>query len=336
MEIVERILSLAKKSKGKVILPETYDSRALHAAQMLIKNEVADVVLPVLHGENIEALKKKAYLENIDLSGAELIDTDLSLLNNSKVEEFIESRMKKGLGRDQALALLRNPLYFSMLYLKSGKCDACVCGCVEDTADVLRAAIQAVGTAPNIKLISSYFLMVPPENHKVAKEPVLFADCSVNPNPDVLGLRDIGISTVESFNKLFPDRQANVSFLSFSTKGSAKHKVLEKIIEATKLVEEYFKDNKNVMVDGELQFDASVIPEIGKRKAPGSHVAGQANILIFPDLNAGNIGYKLAERYGGFQALGPILQGLSLPVSDLSRGCKAEDIYLTSAILLLK
>ncbi|MDR2860454.1 MAG: phosphate acetyltransferase [Elusimicrobiota bacterium] len=333
MEIRTHILELAKKVKGRVILPESYDTRTLKAAEMLVKDKIASVILPTT---NVDLLKKTAADEKIDLSGIELITIDTNILDKNKVEAFIEARSKKGLSREDVLKLLQNPLYFAMMYLKSGKCDACVCGAVADTADVLRASIQVIGTAEGIKLISSYFLMIPPADHKIAKEPVLFADCGVNPDPDAFGLKDIGISTVSSFNKLFPGKQAKVSFLSFSTKGSAKHKNLDKVIEATNLVKEYFKDRKDVSVDGELQFDASVVAEIGKRKAPDSQVAGQANILVFPDLNAGNIGYKLAERYGGFQALGPIIQGLSLPVSDLSRGCKAEDIYLVSAIMLLK
>ncbi|MDR2772760.1 MAG: phosphotransacetylase [Elusimicrobiota bacterium] len=333
MELREHILELAKKVKGRVILPESYDVRVLEAAQNLTKDGIAQVTLPT---NDIEKLKKSAADAKIDLSGIEIIKIDLSLLDKTNAENFVEARSKKGLSREDALKLLESPLYFSMMYLKSNKADACVCGCIEDTADVLRAAIHVIGTAAGIKLISSYFLMIPPKNHEVAKEPVLFADCSVNPSPDSLGLKDIGISTIESFRKLFPNRQAKAAFLSFSTRGSAKHKCVDKVIEAVKAVKDYFKGNENVIVDGELQFDASVIPNIGKRKAPDSKVAGNANIFIFPDLNSGNIGYKISERYGGFQALGPVVQGLAQPVSDLSRGCSADDIYLISAILLLK
>jgi phosphate acetyltransferase len=222
-----------------------------------------------------------------------------------------------------------------MMYLKSGNCSTCVAGAVYSTADVLRAGIHVIGTAKNIKMISSYFLMIPPEGHYFAKGPVLFADCGVNPDPQALGLKDIAVATVGSFRKLFPGRQANVAMLSFSTKGSANSKVLSKVIEATELVKAHFAGQSDVNIDGEFQFDAAVVPSVGKRKAPGSPVAGKANILVFPELNAGNIGCKIAERYGGFQAVGPIIQGLSLPVSDLSRGASADDIYLVSAIMLL-
>ncbi|MDR2351491.1 MAG: phosphotransacetylase [Endomicrobium sp.] len=333
MDVREHILELAKKAKGKVILPESFDARVLKAAEMLTKNEVASVVLPT---ENIEEVKRIAANASIDLSGIEIISMDKTLLDNNKVKEFVVARTKKGMAKQDALALLKKPLYFSMMYLKSGRCNACVGGAVYDTADVLRASIHVVGTAEGIKNISSYFLMIPPKNHSIIKEPVMFADCGVNPDPQALGLKDIAVSTVANFKKLFPGKTANVAMLSFSTKGSANNKILEKVIEATKLTKEHFKEQSDVNVDGELQFDASVVPTVGERKVLGSAVAGKANILIFPDLNAGNIGYKIAERFGGFQALGPIIQGLSLPVSDLSRGSNAEDIYLISTIMLLK
>jgi phosphate acetyltransferase len=333
MDIREHILELAKKAKGKVILPESFDTRVLKAAEMLTKNEIGSVILPT---ENIEKVKKIAATASIDLSGIEIINMAKSLLDNNKVKEFVVARTKKGMSEQEALALLKKPLYFSMMYLKSGKCNSCVGGAVYDTADVLRASIHVIGTAEGIKVISSYFLMIPPKNHPIIKEPVMFTDCGVNPDPQALGLKDIAVSAVANFKKLFPGKTANVAMLSFSTKGSSNNKVLEKVIEATKLTKEHFKEQNDVNVDGELQFDTSVVPTVGERKASGSAVAGKANILVFPDLNAGNIGYKIAERLGGFQALGPIIQGLSLPVSDLSRGSSAEDIYLISTIMLLK
>ncbi|MCL2484731.1 MAG: phosphotransacetylase [Endomicrobia bacterium] len=333
MNVKAHIIELAKKVKGKVILPESSDIRVLKAAQMLVKDGVCGVILPA---ENVEEVKKNAASAGIDLSGVEIINIDRALLDDKKIEAFIAARTKKGMNPEDALNLLKNPIYYAMMYLKSGKCDACVCGAVADTADVLRAGIHVVGAAEGIKLVSSYFLMIPPENHKIVKEAVLFADCGVNPNPDAAGLKDIAVATVGNFQKLFPGREANAAFLSFSTKGSAKNETLDKIIEATALTQKYYEGQKGINVDGEMQFDAAVLPEIGKKKAPGSKVAGNANIFIFPDLNAGNIGYKMAERFGGFQAIGPLVQGLALPVSDLSRGCNADDIYLASAIMLLQ
>jgi phosphate acetyltransferase len=333
MNIREHILDLAKKVKGKVILPESFDTRVLKAAQMLTKNAIASVVLPA---GNIEEVKKTAFNAGIDLDGIEIIKISRDLLDENKIQEFVEARVKKGIPKQDALDILNKPLHFAMMYLKSAKCDACVSGAFYDTADVLRASFYIVGTAEGIKVVSSYFLMVPPENHVLIKEPVMFADCAVNPNPNAFGLKDIAVSTVENFKKLFPGKRANVAMLSFSTKGSATNKILSKVIEATDLIKIHFAGHDDVSIDGELQFDASVVPSVSKIKTHGSAIAGNANILIFPDLNAGNIGYKIAERFGGFQALGPIVQGLALPVSDLSRGSSVEDIYLIAAIMLLK
>jgi len=332
MNTREQILELAKKAEGKVIMPESFDARILKAAQRLTKDGIASVVLPAADEREI---KKAALGADIDLSGIEIVKISRTLLDEKKIEEFVEARGKKGMSEQEALDLLEKPLYFSMMYLKSGNCSACVAGAVYSTADVLRAGIHVIGTAKNIKMISSYFLMIPPEGHSFAKEPVLFADCGVNPDPQALGLKDIAVATVGNFRKLFPGRQANVAMLSFSTKGSASNKILSKVIEATELVKAHFAGQDDVNIDGEFQFDAAVVPSVGKRKAPDSPIAGKANILVFPELNAGNIGCKIAERYGGFQAVGPIIQGLSLPVSDLSRGASADDIYLVSAIMLL-
>ncbi|GHT08515.1 phosphate acetyltransferase [Endomicrobiia bacterium] len=333
MNIRERILELAKKTKSKIILPESFDIRILKAAQILTKDGIASVILLA---EDIKEVEKIASAVGVDLNAVEIIKIDINLLNKKKVEEFVDARMKKGMTLQDASDLLKKPLYFSMMYLKSGKCDACVAGAVYDTADVLRASIQVAGFTECTKLVSSYFLMIPPDGHNIAKEPVLFADCGVNPEPQVLGLKDIAVATVENFKKLFPGRQVNVAMLSFSTKGSANSKVLSKVIEATELVKSHFAGYSDINVDGEFQFDAAVVQSVGKKKASGSSVAGNANILIFPDLNAGNIGYKIAERYGGFQALGPIIQGLALPISDLSRGSSVDDICLICAIMLLK
>jgi phosphate acetyltransferase len=333
MDMRKQILQMAKKAQGKIILPESFDIRILKAASMLTKNSVASVVLPT---NNLEEVKSLAQAEGIDLKGIEIIAIDRSLLDNTKVKSFVDARMKKGMSEQEASDLLKNPLFFSMMYLKSGKCNACVGGAVYDSADVLRAAIYVVGMQEGLKMMSSYFLMIPPENHPIIKGPLMFADCAVNPEPQALGLQNIAVSSVASYKKIFPEKTANVAMLSFSTKGSAKNKMLSKVIEATELTKKYFKGNKSVNIDGELQFDASILPNIAKRKAPDSLVAGNANIFIFPDLNAGNIAYKVAERLGGFQAVGPILQGLALPVSDLSRGSSFEDIYLISAVMLLK
>lgn len=331
MDIRKQILKMAKKTKGKIIFPESDDIRVLKAASMLIKNSIASVVLPT---NNLEKIKKLAHVRDIDLTGIDFIPIDRSLLDSSKVKSFVGARMKKGMSEQEALDLLESPLYFSMMYLKSGKCQACVGGAVYESADVLRAAIHVIGMQEGVEIGSSYFLMIPPKNHPIIKEPLIFADCAVNPDPHALGLHNIAVSSVLSYKKIFPKKTANVAMLSFSTKGSVKNKILSKIIDATKLTKEYFKNDKYVNISGELQFDACILPNVAKRKAPGCLVAGKANILVFPDLNSGNIAYKIAERLGGFQALGPVLQGLSLHVSDLSRGSSYDDIYLISAIVI--
>ena len=194
--------------------------------------------------ENAEEVKKTAAEAELNLEGIEIINIDRALLDDKKIEDFVAARTKKGLTPEEALDLLKQPLYFSMMYLKSGKCDACICGAVYDTADVLRAAIHVVGTLEGIKLISSYFLMIPPEKHSLVKEPVLFADCGVNPNPDAAGLKDIAVATSANFQKLFPGREANIAFLSYSTKGSAKNEILEKIVEGTNITKEFLKTAK--------------------------------------------------------------------------------------------
>jgi phosphate acetyltransferase len=333
VNIREYIFDLARKTKGKIILPESFDLRILKAAQIITEENIGSVVLPV---RSIEEFKNIALKADINLSGVDIIEIDKTLLDEKMIVDFVNLRKKKGMSAQYALDLLNRPLYFSMMYLKSGKCDACVGGAVYDTADILRAGIHVIGPAEDVKIISSYFLMIPPDGHTVAKEPIIFADCGVNPEPQSIALKDIVVATVKSFKKIFPTRQANVAMLSFSTKGSSRSKVLSKVIEATKLAKDYFAGQSDVNIDGELQFDASIMLSVAKRKAPDSPVAGNANILIFPDLNSGNIAYKIAERYGGFQALGPIIQGLSLPVSDLSRGVSTSDICLISALMLIK
>jgi len=333
MDIKEHIIGLAKKIKGKVILPESLDPRILKAAQMLTRDGVCSVVLPA---HDAAAVEKAASGAGVNLDGVEIVKIDRAVLDDKKIEEFVAARTKKGMSPEDALELLNKPTYFSMMYLKSGKCDACVCGAATDTAEVLRSAIHVVGAAAGIKMASSYFLMVPPQGHKLIKDPVIFADCSVNPSPDGAGLKDIAVAAVSNFQKLFAGRHANVAFLSFSTKGSGSNKtgVITPVLDAVSAAKKHFEGNATVNVDGEMQFDAAIIPEIAKRKAPGSSVAGKANIFIFPDLNSGNICYKVAERLGGFQAIGPVIQGMALPISDLSRGCSEHDVYFTSALMI--
>ncbi|MDR0890699.1 MAG: hypothetical protein LBM05_01055 [Endomicrobium sp.] len=337
MNIKQHILNLAKKSHGRIIMPEIFDTRILKAAQMLIANNICKVILPIRNCNDWTQIKHIALNNNIDIDGIEKVFIDIDMLSTNEVNKFIKKMYNKNIDSKQALTILKTPLYFSMMFLKSSKCDACICGAVYDTAQVLRAGLKILGVAHGIKKISSYFLMIPPKTHYLVKKPVIFTDCAVNPEPNASTLKDITIASINNFKKIFPGEPIYVSMLSFSTKGSSNSKVLTKIIKATELLKKFFKNSTtNINIDGELQFDASVIPIVAKKKAPTSSVAGMANIFVFPDLNAGNIGYKIAERYGKFQALGPIVQGFPLSVSDLSRGSSIEDIYLASAILLIK
>lgn len=322
MEILKDIVARAKAAAGTVIFAEGDEERTLAAAARLAREKVCKAVLVAKKNE-------------IDASGITFLEPDTALIDGRLLTDFVERRMKGGMSEGDARRLAAEPLHFSALYVASGRADAGIAGARSDTANVLRAALRGVGTPPGAKFISSFFLMVPPEGHPLVKDPLMYADCAVNPAPDSAGLKDVAIASIENFKKIFPEGTARVAFLSFSTKGSAEHETLKSIRAAAAMARErYFGDGK-VHVDGELQFDAAVVPGVGERKAPGSDVAGKANILIFPDLNAGNIGYKITERLGLFKAIGPVTQGLARPMSDLSRGCTAEDIYYTTALLLL-
>ncbi|HBU70349.1 MAG TPA: phosphate acetyltransferase [Elusimicrobia bacterium] len=333
MEMIERFIKDAKKLNGRIIFAEGDEERTLDAAVRLARDGVCKCAVVASDSKLItEAAKKKS----LDISWVEVITPDTALLDAEVLKAFAAHYIKKGRSEAEAAALALEPLNFSALYVKSGKADGCVAGARSSTADVLRAAIYGIGTAEGTKIISSFFIMVPPQGHALAKKPLIFADCAVNPDPAPLGLKDIAVSSVRSFKSLFPDEKPVVAFLSFSTKGSAEHKIISKVREAAGLTKEYFKNDADVIVDGELQFDAAFIPAVGAKKAPGSPAAGKANIYIFPDLNAGNIGYKITERLGGFSAIGPVIQGLEKPMNDLSRGCSVDDIYYVAVIALLK
>ncbi len=333
MEILKQFAQDAKKLNGTVILAEGDEERTIEAAVKLVKDGIARVIAVAPTQDMIrEAAKKK----NLDISGVTLLTPELGQLDPAVLDEFVKRMIAKGISEEDAKNRAKDPLMFSALYLKSGKASGGVAGARASTPDVLRAAIHGIGTAPGTKIVSSFFLMVPPAEHPLVKKPIIYADCGVNPDPSAAGLRDIAIASVSSFRSLFPGETPKVAFLSFSTKGSAEHRMLQKVLDAVKMTREYFAGDPSVLVDGELQFDAAAVPAVGKKKAPDSPVAGQANIFIFPDLNAGNICYKVTERLGGFAAIGPLLQGLSRPLNDLSRGCNSDDIYYAAVVALLK
>ncbi|PLX89227.1 MAG: phosphate acetyltransferase [Desulfuromonas sp.] len=326
MHLVDQIKTKARQNRQTVVLPEGYDDRMIEAAAAITADNLADIVLL----GNVDTLQGKAAELKVSLDGVSLVDPKTSDLLDGYADTLVELRKKKGLSRDQAIDLLTadDNLYFASMMVRKGDAGGAVAGAYNTTGDVLRAAFQVVGTAPGMKTVSSVFLMVT-NNPDFGENGVLcFADCAVNPNPDAQALAEIAVSTAASC-KSFLGVEARVGMLSFSTKGSAQHEDCDKVLKALQIAKELAPD---LAIDGELQADAALLPKVGAKKAPGSPVAGKANTLIFPDLDAGNIGYKLVERVAGAEAVGPIIQGLAKPVNDLSRGCSVADIVSVSAI----
>jgi len=321
MEFLQNILEKASKKRKTIILPESSDERVLKAAEVLTKNNIVSVI--TLGDE--DKIKSDAEKINVDISGVKIIDQTKSEMLNDFKDIYYNLRKKKGISIEEAAETIKRDLFFAAMMVREGMADGSVAGSLASTADVMRAGIQCIGMPEGISIVSSFFLMVKPEKIYA------FADCAVVPNPDANQLADIAISTADNFKKL-TDEEAYVAMLSFSTKGSAKHEHPDKVIEATNIVK---LKRPDLNVDGELQFDAAVVESIGLKKSPGSIVAGKANVLIFPDLDAGNIGYKIAQRWGKAEAVGPMVQGLKRPFFDLSRGCSVDDIINTAAICAL-
>jgi phosphate acetyltransferase len=321
IQVIEDIKLKASKKKKVIILPESHDDRVLRAADILLKEKIASVI--TLGDENkINDQRKKLGL---NASGLRVINPERSDKLSDFTNIYFNLRRKKGITIEEARETMKRDLFFAAMMLNESLVDGSVAGSFASTADVLKAGIQCIGMPEGISIVSSFFLMAYPE------KTYTFADCAVVPAPDSNQLADIASSAADNHKKLTGDTPY-VAMLSFSTKGSAKHESVDKVLEAMKILKQKRLD---LDVDGELQFDAAIIDSIGKRKAPGSNVAGRANVLIFPDLNAGNIGYKIAERLGGATAIGPIVQGLKKPFFDLSRGCSIDDIVNTAAIAVL-
>ena len=324
MDLLAGFKEKAKANKRRIVLPEGTEVRTLKGAAIAAAEGLAE---PILLGEE-EAIRKVAAEEGVALDGLTIVDIASSEHLPAFAQLFYELRKHKGMTLEKAEQTVRNPLYFGNLMLMRGMAD----GADNTTGDVPRAALQTVKTKPGIKTVSGAFVMIVPD-HSYGDEGVfIFGDCAVNPNPDSQQLADITISCAETKRSLIGG-EANVAMLSFSTKGSAKHENVDKVTEALALVKEKQPD---LAVDGELQLDAAVVPSVAAKKAPGSDVAGHANVLVFPDLQAGNIGYKLVQRFANATAIGPILQGMAKPVNDLSRGCSVQDVVDMIAITALQ
>ncbi len=320
-ELLVKIREKAAQRKKTVVLPESHDERVLEAAEKLTTEKIAHVI--ILGSET--KIREDASKAGVNLNGIRVIDHEKSEKMSDFANIFFNMRKHKGMTIEQAREILKRDIFFGAMMVKEGMADASVSGSFATTADVMRASIQIVGMPEGISIVSSFFLMTYPDRA------YSFADCAVNPNPTAPQLADIAISTAINHQKLTGE-EPRVAMLSFSTKGSAEHELVDKVREALKIAKEKRPDLK---IDGEMQFDAAIVEAIGKKKAPGSDVAGKANVLIFPDLQAGNIGYKIAERLGGAQAIGPVSQGLKKPFFDLSRGCSVDDIVNTAAIACL-
>ena len=323
MSMVEDIRKKAKSKVMTIVLPEGDEPRTVQAAK-IIKDE--GLAKPVLLGKK-EAVEKTAKDTNTDISGIEIIDPVNSPKSLDYAKELFELRKNKGITKEDAVKLVLDVMYYGIMMVKTGDADGLVSGAVHTTGDMLRPALQLIKTKPGIKVVSSSFLMDCPNKNLGHNGLLVYADCVVMPNPTADELAEIGISAADTAKRLCGIEEPKVAFLSFSTKGSAKHELVTKVQQAVAKAHELAPD---LCLDGEMQFDAALVPEIGASKAPGSPVAGHANVLIFPDLQAGNIGYKITQRIGGAECFA-VLQGLAKPCNDLSRGCSVEDIVNTVA-----
>ncbi|NLJ73306.1 MAG: phosphate acetyltransferase [Syntrophomonadaceae bacterium] len=317
-------------AKGKsIVLPEGLEERTLMSVKEIADQKIANPIL--LGGESeIKALASKI---GADISGAEIVDPAKAAYFDDFVQAFYEMRKSKGVDLDKAKETMLNPLYFASMMVKMGKADGEVAGAENTTGNVLRPALQIIKTAPGISAVSGAFIMIVPNTEYGADGIFVFADCAVTPVPTAEQMADFAKASVATATDICGINDPKIGMLSFSTKGSANHDTVEKVVTATNLAKEKFPELK---VDGEFQVDAAIVPSVGSSKAPGSAVAGQCNILIFPDLQSGNIGYKLVQRLAKAEAIGPILQGMDKPVNDLSRGCSVEDVVNVVAMTALR
>ena len=324
---MEQIIARAKSCKQRIVLPESLEERTLTAADMALADELADIILIGAKTE-IMALADKLGLKNIDK--ATIIDPATSEMTETYVQLLYNLRKNKGMTEEQARQkVMGDPLYFGCLIIKNGDADGQISGALSTTGDTLRPALQIIKCAPGISCVSGAMLMITPATQYGEEGVLVMGDVAVTPMPDAKQLAQIAVCTAQTAKSVAGFAEPRVAMLSFSTKGSASHEVVDKVIEATRLAKEM---DPTLSIDGELQADAALVPSVGSKKAPGSPIAGKANVLVVPCLEVGNIGYKLVQRLAGAEAIGPILQGIARPVNDLSRGCSVDDIYKMVAI----
>ncbi|SFK27783.1 phosphate acetyltransferase [Porphyromonadaceae bacterium KH3CP3RA] len=325
MNLLDSLIERAKANKQRIVLPEGTEKRTLTAADQLLRDDVAEIILlgnPV----EIREIAKGSKLFNIEK--AQIVDPKEHDKKDAYTQLLTELRKKKGMTYKQASLLVEDPLYLACLMISAGDADGEIAGAKNTTGDVLRPALQIIKTSPGVKVVSGAFIMFTQTPQYGENGTLLFADCAVMPNPTAEELASIAIASAQTMKSLV-GVEPRVAMLSFSTKGSAEHEMIDKVREAARIAKEI---DPKLQIDGELQADAAIVPSVGASKAPGSIIAGKANVLVFPTLEAGNIGYKLVQRLGNAGAVGPVLQGMAAPVNDLSRGCSVEDIYNMVAI----
>ena len=325
MSLIDSIKNSAKQNKQHIVLPEGTEDRTLQAADKILQEKIAHITL-IGYPNQIKEKAEKLGLNNLDT--ANIVDPEANEKQEEYINLLVEIRKKKGMTREEAAKLVKNPLYLSTLMIKNGDADGEVAGAENSTGDVLRPAFQIVKTMPGISVVSGAFIMILKDKNFGNDGILVFADCAVHPIPDEQQMAEIAVATGKT-TRAIAGIEPRIAMLSFSTKGSAKHEAVDKVANATQIAQEMAPE---LEIDGELQADAALVESVGKKKAPGSNIAGNANVLVFPSLEAGNIGYKLVQRLAGAEAVGPILQGMAAPINDLSRGCSVDDIVNMVAI----